>query len=79
MLLEKISGPADLTSLSETQLKALCQEIRHRIIEVVANKGGHLGASLGTVELTVALHRVFNSPKDAIIWDVGPKPMDTKY
>ena len=71
MLLEKISGPADLTSLSETQLKALCQEIRQRIIEVVANKGGHLGASLGTVELTVALHRVFNSPNDAFIWDVG--------
>ena len=71
MWLEKMASPADLKKLTATELMDLCQEIRQRIITVVAKNEGHLGASLGTVELTVAIHRIFNSPEDRIIWDVG--------
>lgn len=71
MLLNTISSPKDLKKLSLEQLEQLCREIRERIITVVAKNEGHLGASLGTVELTVALHTLFESPKDKIIWDVG--------
>lgn len=70
-LLDKINSPADLRKLAEPELDQLVAEIRQRLIEVVSANGGHLASSLGTVELTVALHRVFNSPKDKIIWDVG--------
>ena len=52
-------------------LPALAQQIRERIIEVIATRGGHLGASLGVVELTIALHYVFNTPDDVLVWDVG--------
>ena len=71
MLLNTISSPKDLKKLTLEELLQLCSEIRERIITVVAKNEGHLGASLGTVELTVALHAVFESPKDKIIWDVG--------
>jgi 1-deoxy-D-xylulose-5-phosphate synthase len=71
MFLDDIHEPADLRSLSQTQLAELAEEIRTRIVEVVTANGGHLGSDLGVVELTLALHRVFDSPRDAIIWDTG--------
>ena len=70
-ILAGISGPADLRRLDEAQLTQLCAEIRTTIIETVAKTGGHLGSSLGVVELTVALHRLLDSPTDHIIWDTG--------
>jgi 1-deoxy-D-xylulose-5-phosphate synthase len=70
-LLDSISSPKDLKSLSLTELKQLAGEIRKLIIETVAKNGGHLAPNLGVVELTLAIHRVFNSPDDKIIWDVG--------
>lgn len=70
-LLDKIDSPADLRKLSVEQLPEVCSEIRHRIIEVLAEHPGHLASSLGTVEITVALHYVFNTPEDRIVWDVG--------
>jgi 1-deoxy-D-xylulose-5-phosphate synthase len=70
-LLETVNGPADLKKLSLAQLDMLAGEIRQRIIETVSRNGGHLAPSLGVVELTIALHYVFNAPADKIIWDVG--------
>ncbi|MEW6469048.1 MAG: 1-deoxy-D-xylulose-5-phosphate synthase [Bacteroidota bacterium] len=70
-LLEKIEYPADLRKLKEDQLPQVCRELRQFIIDVVSKKGGHFGASLGVVEMTVALHYVFNTPYDQLVWDVG--------
>lgn len=70
-MLESIQSPQDLHKLDYNQLTALAQEIREIIIATVTNTGGHLGANLGVVELTLALHSVLDSPKDKIIWDVG--------
>ncbi|WP_179021200.1 1-deoxy-D-xylulose-5-phosphate synthase [Winogradskyella forsetii] len=70
-LLKHINLPKDLRQLQPEDLPQLAQELRHFIINIVATKEGHLGASLGVVELTIALHYVFNTPKDALIWDVG--------
>ncbi|HUU02939.1 MAG TPA: 1-deoxy-D-xylulose-5-phosphate synthase [Myxococcota bacterium] len=70
-LLSEIYSPLDLRRLRENQLDRLCAEIRERIIEVVSHNGGHLASSLGVVELGVALHYVFQSPVDSIVWDVG--------
>jgi 1-deoxy-D-xylulose-5-phosphate synthase len=70
-LLEKIREPKDLRALDYTELTLLAQEIRLEMIEVVSKNGGHLASNLGVVELTLALHRTFNSPQDKIIWDVG--------
>ena len=69
--LKKIKFPKDLKDLSIKDLKILNDELRNYTINTVSKTGGHLGASLGVVELTVALHYVFNTPKDKIIWDVG--------
>ncbi|MGN1133954.1 MAG: 1-deoxy-D-xylulose-5-phosphate synthase N-terminal domain-containing protein, partial [Oscillospiraceae bacterium] len=63
--------PEDLKSLSYDQCDLLCEDIRKLLIRTVAENGGHLSSNLGTVELSVALHRVFESPKDKIVWDVG--------
>lgn len=71
MMIEGIKGPEDIKSLSIDELNQLASELRGIIIERVANNGGHLASSLGVVELTIALHYVFNSPTDKIIWDVG--------
>jgi len=71
MLLDDIHEPADLRTLSQSQLNQLASEIRARIVQVVTKNGGHLGSDLGAVELTLALHRAFDSPHDAIIWDTG--------
>ena len=70
-LLESINGPDDMKSLAPDQLRQLSSELRQFIIEIVSSNPGHFGASLGVVELTVALHYVFNAPYDQIIWDVG--------
>lgn len=70
-LLSKINNPADLRLLDKTQLIQVAQELRDFIIDIVSAKEGHLGASLGVVELTIALHYVFNTPEDLLIWDVG--------
>ena len=70
-LLSTLTGPADLKRLSEPQLLTLCSDIRAAIVETVAHTGGHLGSSLGVVELTVVLHRLLDSPTDHIVWDTG--------
>jgi 1-deoxy-D-xylulose-5-phosphate synthase len=70
-ILDTIGGPEDLRRLSDLELVDLCAELRTRIIDTVAHTGGHLGSSLGVVELTVALHRVLDSPHDRIVWDTG--------
>ena len=70
-LLSKINNPTDLRKLPENQLPQLAKELRDFIIDIVSKKEGHLGASLGVVELTIALHYVFNTPEDLLGWDVG--------
>ncbi|QDO93011.1 1-deoxy-D-xylulose-5-phosphate synthase [Formosa sediminum] len=70
-LLQHIDAPEDLRKLTKDRLPLLAKELREFIIQIVATKEGHLGASLGVVELTIALHYVFNTPKDLLIWDVG--------
>lgn len=70
-LLDKINTPEDLKKLTVSELPELAQELRDFIIDVVSAKEGHLGASLGVVELTIALHYVFNTPEDLLVWDVG--------
>ncbi|WP_280748593.1 1-deoxy-D-xylulose-5-phosphate synthase [Parabacteroides sp. PF5-9] len=70
-LLEKIQSPNDLRQLAMDDLPKVCEELRQYIIDILSEHPGHLGASLGTVELTVALHYVFNTPYDRIVWDVG--------
>lgn len=70
-LLSQIHNPTDLRQLSEQQLPQLANELRDFIIDIVSVKEGHLGASLGVVELTIALHYVFNTPEDLLVWDVG--------
>jgi 1-deoxy-D-xylulose-5-phosphate synthase len=70
-LLDTISGPADLRRLSDAALAQLAQELRAEVISAVSVTGGHLGSSLGVVELTVAIHAVFDTPRDKLIWDVG--------
>ncbi len=69
--LSKIEGPEDVKKISKDELPLLCEEIRHCLISTVSKNGGHLASNLGTVELTVALHRVFCSPDDSILFDVG--------
>ncbi len=71
LLLEKIDSPADLRELEPGQLSELAEEIRGHLIESVSTTGGHLAPGLGAVELTIALHYVFNTPKDRLVWDIG--------
>ena len=71
MLIDEINDPSDLRNLTDAQLTQLAAEIREFIVQAVAETGGHLGSNLGVVELTLALHRVFASPLDAILWDTG--------
>ena len=70
-LLDTVSFPADLRALEKDQLPQLADELRQEMISAVSVTGGHLGAGLGVVELTVALHYVFDTPDDKLIWDVG--------
>ena len=70
-ILDTICSPQDVKELPFEQLDVLCTQIRERLIQTTAKTGGHLASNLGTVELTVALHRVFDCPDDQIVWDVG--------
>ncbi|RUA31198.1 MAG: 1-deoxy-D-xylulose-5-phosphate synthase, partial [Bacteroidetes bacterium] len=70
-LLSNIDSPDDLKKLKVSQLPQLCDELRGFIVDTLADNPGHFGASLGVVELTVALHYVYNTPDDKLIWDVG--------
>ena len=70
-LLDLVRIPADLKQFSQDQLRQLADELRAETIDAVSVTGGHLGAGLGVVELTLALHYVFDAPKDKILWDVG--------
>ena len=70
-ILEGINSPADLRGLSRDELRTLAQDMRSRLIDVCSRTGGHIGAGLGVVELTIALHTVFETPKDQLVWDVG--------
>lgn len=70
-LLDKISSPADLKKLTRQELPSLASDLRNRIVDVVSKSGGHLASSLGTVELAIAIHYVFDTPSDKVIWDVG--------
>ena len=70
-LLDRVAGPADLRQMADHELSALADELRAEVIDAVSETGGHLGSGLGVVELTVALHAVFNTPMDKLIWDVG--------
>ncbi|HYA66750.1 MAG TPA: 1-deoxy-D-xylulose-5-phosphate synthase N-terminal domain-containing protein, partial [Burkholderiaceae bacterium] len=70
-LLSQIDSPADLRRLDRTQLRPLADELREFLLRSVASTGGHLSSNLGTVELAVALHYVFQTPDDRIVWDVG--------
>src|SRR5918999_1824458 len=70
-LLDQVGLPSDLRALPRTQLRQLADELRQETISAVSSTGGHLGAGLGVVELTVALHYVFDTPGDRLVWDVG--------
>src|SRR3954469_11629914 len=70
-LLDQIDSPADLRVMSREELRALADEMRARLVDVCSRTGGHIGAGLGVVELTIALHYVFKTPRDQLVWDVG--------
>ena len=70
-ILENISSPADVKAIPEADLSVLANEIRERLIEVTSHNGGHIGPNLGVVELSIALHRVFDTPKDRFVFDVS--------
>ena len=72
-LLNKINYPADLRKLKEEQLPQLCKELRDDILKELSVNPGHMASSMGAIELTVALHYVFNTPEDRLVWDVGPQ------
>ena len=78
MYLERIREPGDLRGLDYDQLRDLAGEIRDFIVAAVSETGGHLGSSLGVIELTVALHYVFNTPDDRVIWDVSHQVRNDK-
>jgi len=70
-ILNSIDKPSDLKNLDDNSIKILCQEIRDRIIDATSKNGGHVGPNLGVVELSVALHLAFETPKDSFFWDVS--------
>jgi 1-deoxy-D-xylulose-5-phosphate synthase len=70
-LLDRVAGPSDLRQMPDRDLGRLADELRAEVIDAVSQTGGHLGSSLGVVELSVAIHAVFNTPMDKLIWDVG--------
>ena len=70
-ILDKINDPADLRALNKKELVKLSKELRHFLIDSVSKTGGHLAAGLGAIEITIALHKVFNTPSDKLVWDIG--------
>ena len=77
--LDNINFPSDLRKVSENDLQQVAAEVREEMISAVSKTGGHLGAGLGVVELTVALHYVFDTPNDRLIWDVGHQAYPVSY
>ena len=77
-LLDQIRTPQDLRTFEPARLPQIADELRHDLINAVSKTGGHLGAGLGVVELTVALHHVFDTPRDRLIWDVGHQSYPTR-
>src|SRR5262245_47040489 len=69
--LQMVNGPKDVKNLTLDQLRQLAEEIRYQLVTILSKNGGHLGPNLGVVELTLALHRVFDTPKDKFVWDVS--------
>ncbi|NQU87061.1 MAG: 1-deoxy-D-xylulose-5-phosphate synthase, partial [Mariniphaga sp.] len=69
--LKNINNPEDLRKIAKEELPEVCQELRNYIIDIVSSNPGHFGASLGVVELTIALHYIYNTPYDHLVWDVG--------
>src|SRR3954468_11678297 len=78
-ILDRVQSPADLKPMSRDELRAVSEEMRTRLIEICSRTGGHIGAGLGVVELTVALHAVFDTPRDRIVWDVGHQGYPHKF
>src|ERR1700682_561702 len=78
-ILDRIHSPADLKQMTRDELRAVSEELRARLIEVCSRTGGHIGAGLGVVELTVAVHAVFDTPRDKIVWDVGHQGYPHKF
>src|SRR6266513_5828127 len=78
-ILERVHSPADLKPMTRDELRAVSEELRARLIETCSRTGGHIGAGLGVVELTVALHTVFDTPRDKIVWDVGHQGYPHKF
>jgi 1-deoxy-D-xylulose-5-phosphate synthase len=78
-ILDRIQSPADLKPMTRDELRAVSDELRARLIEVCSRTGGHIGAGLGVVELTVALHAVFDTPRDRLVWDVGHQGYPHKF
>src|SRR3954465_3900881 len=72
-ILERVHSPTDLKPMTRDELRAVAEELRVRLIEVCSRTGGHIGAGLGVVELSVAIHAVFDTPNDQVVWDVGPQ------
>src|ERR1700710_1497331 len=70
-VLDRIKSPADVRKLTRDELRTLAADMRTRLIDVCSRTGGHIGAGLGVVELTIALHATFDTPKDQLVWDVG--------
>src|SRR5882757_6005222 len=70
-ILDRVQSPIDVRALSRDELKQLADDLRARLIDVCSRTGGHIGAGLGVVELTIALHAVFDTPRDQLVWDVG--------
>ena len=79
MYIEKISGPADVKRLSAGELETLSEEVRSVLLKKLSEHGGHVGPNLGMVEATIALHYVFNSPIDKIVYDVSHQAIRTRY
>src|SRR5437870_2586298 len=78
-ILDRIHSPADLKPMTRDELRAVSEEMRVRLIEICSRTGGHIGAGLGVVELTVALHAVFDTPQDRLVWDVGHQGYPHKF
>ncbi|MEP7002703.1 MAG: 1-deoxy-D-xylulose-5-phosphate synthase N-terminal domain-containing protein, partial [bacterium] len=70
-ILDRIASPADLRTLTRDELRTLAADVRERMVDVCSRTGGHIGAGLGVVELTIALHYAFKTPRDQLVWDVG--------
>src|SRR5213076_1192926 len=78
-ILDRVHSPSDLKPMTRDELRAVAEELRVRLIEICSRTGGHIGAGLGVVELTVAMHAVFDSPRDKIVWDVGHQGYPHKF